>query len=112
MNAKNQNESGREFSTLPVWVLAVAAAWLVGCHTAGYKKSDVAAWNSQTASADCQAESRELEATMGALNDLVNQPAPDAKPQFLRFSGSLDRLIASAKRADASVNRMWRKRAA
>jgi len=112
MNTSSQRESGRWLQALPASVLAVAVIGLAGCHTAGYQKSDVAAWNSEAAAAGVQAESRELEATLGALNELVNQPAADAKPQFLRFSAALDRLVVSTKRAERGVNRMWQKRAA
>ena len=93
-------------------LMAVAAACLVGCHTAGYKQSDAAALNAQTASEEVQVENKELEASLGALNQMVNQPAADAKPQFLRFSAALDRLAASARRAGGGVNRMWRRRSA
>ena len=48
---------------------------------------------------------------MAALNDLVNQPATDAKPQFLRFSKALDRLAASDKKAGKGANHLTRKRA-
>lgn len=112
MNVNNKNESERWLQALPASVLAVAVVWLVGCHTAGYKKSDVAAWNSQVAALNVQAESQELEATIGALNDLVNQPAADAKPQFLKFDQTLNWLVASAKRTESEVNRIWGRRAA
>ncbi len=91
---------------------AVAALGLAGCQTAAYKKGDAAARAAQAASAQIQAVSTNLEATTGALNDLVNQPAEDAKPQFRRFSDALDRLLASAKRADADVARLGRENTA
>ena len=93
-------------------VLAVAIVWLTGCQTAGYKKSDAAAANAQVAAKCVQAESQELEATIGALNELVNQPATNAEPQFLKFDQALDRLLASASRAASEVNRISSKRAA
>ena len=61
---------------------------------------------------EVQTESRELEATLASLNELVTQPAADAKPQFLKFSAALDRLNAAAAQAGGSVNRMWQKRSA
>jgi len=91
--------------------MSVAAACLAGCHTTGYKQS-AAAWNSQTASAEVQAESRELEATLASLNELVNQPAADARPQFVKFSVALDQLASSARRSGSGVRRMWQKRLA
>ena len=93
-------------------VLAVAVVWLTGCQTAGYKKSDAAALNAQVAARGVQAESQELEATIGALNDLVNQPATNAESQFLKFDQALDRLGASARRAESEVNGIRSERAA
>lgn len=95
-----------------VSVLAVAAACLTGCHTAGYKKSDAAAWNAQVAARSVQAESHELAATIEALNDLVDQPATNAEPQYLKFSQELERLVASARRAENEVNQIASKRSA
>jgi ABC-type transporter Mla subunit MlaD len=93
-------------------LLFVLAAGLAGCHGPGYRKSDVAAVNTQEAATDVQAEIRDLDLATSALSELVNQPAADAKPQFQRFSTALDQLSDSAKRAASSVERMGRKRTA
>jgi hypothetical protein len=93
-------------------VSAAAMVWLTGCQTAGYKKSDAAALNSQSAARCVQTESQELEATIGALNELVNQPATNAEPQFLKFDQALDRLVASAGSAESEVNGIRSKGAA
>lgn len=92
--------------------MLVALAALAGCSTTGYQKSDVAAWNSHAAARAVQAEDRELASTLESLHDLVNQPAADAKSQFLKFSAELDRLVDSTRSAGREVNRMWNKRAA
>lgn len=80
---------------------------LTGCKSPGYKKADAAALNSQAAVASVQAESTELHATIEALNDLVNQPAEDIKPQFLTFDHALTRLASSTRHAETEVNRVW-----
>ena len=85
----------------------MAAVWLTGCKSAGYQKADAAALNGQAAVASVQSESTELQATIAALNNLVNQPAEDIKPQFLTFDQALTRLASSARRADGEVNRVW-----
>jgi hypothetical protein len=112
MNPNDERTSGPWPRSLPASLLALAVACLVGCQTAGYKKSDSAAREAQTAATKIQAVSTNLEATTGALNDLVNQPALDAKPQFLRFRAALDHLLASAGRADTCVASLGRKQAA
>jgi hypothetical protein len=112
MNTNNRNTSGRPPRILISLALLGALAAFAGCATTGYQKSDLAAWNSQAAARAVQAESRELATTLEALNDLVNQPATDAKPQYLKFSTELDRLVDSTRRAEKEVNRMWSKRAA
>ncbi len=50
-------------------------------------------------------ETRQIEATLAALKDLVEAPAPDLRPQFRRFSKSLDRLIDSAEETDKTGKR-------
>lgn len=112
MNSNNSSASGARLSVLRTSVLAAAAVWLAGCATPGYQKSDAEASNSQAAAAAVQIESRELAATVGALSDLVYQPAADVKQQFLQFSVVLDQLAASPKRAGGNVNLMWQYRAA
>ena len=97
---------------LPVCALALVVGALTGCQTAGYQKSDAAAVDAQAAATAVQVESRALATTMGALNDLVNQPAPDARPQFQRFSAALDQLSAAAQRAEDKAEGLAQKRMA
>ena len=111
-NSRDEARPGCRPGILLTSLLSLAVAGLAGCQTAGYKKSDAAARDAQSCVALTQAVSTNLEAATGALNDLVNQPAGDAKPQFLRFSAALDRLVSSAKRADAGIARLGRKQAA
>jgi hypothetical protein len=113
MNTKNflGSPAGMK-KLLPVAALVAALIASSGCGTTGYKRSDDAAVNCQAAAVAVQSESLKLATTTDALNDLVNQPATDAKPQFLRFSAALDRLVSSAKSATNHINRVTRKRAA
>ena len=108
MNGSNTARTGRLI--IQASVLAAAAVWITGCDTVGYKKGDVVASNSEVAAAEVQTESRDLDATTKALNELVNQPATDAKPQFQQFSKALEQLVASANRAGGISSRMLRKR--
>src|SRR2546421_3323197 len=90
-------------------VSLIAVGWLTGCSTTGYHKSDAAARSLDAAAAEVQGQRRALEMTTEALQDLVNKPAPDLKPQFARFSDSLDRLNASAKRNQQAARRVGQK---
>jgi hypothetical protein len=58
------------------------------------------------ASAEVQAESRALDATLLALKDLVNQPASDLRPQYNRYSATLDRLVSAAQRTQNTGRKM------
>src|SRR5262245_36658267 len=93
-------------------LLGLALVGLVGCATAGYKKSDAAARSLQTASREVTAESRALELTLHTLNDLVNQPGADLKPQFKRFDTALDKLLAASDRNERAERQIAQKSAA
>jgi hypothetical protein len=77
---------------------AMATLCLAGCASTPYHKGDAAAVSLQDAASEVQGQSRALEVTMGSLDDLVNKPEPDLKPQYKRFSKSLDNLASYAKR--------------
>jgi hypothetical protein len=102
----NLSKAGR---VLPAATLALALLCAAGCRTTGYKKSDVAARSFQKAAMEVQAETREIEATLEALNDLVNSPEADLKPQFERFSKALERLTEAAEQTDGTRQRMEEK---
>ena len=92
--------------------MLLAAIWLAGCTTAGYKQGDTAALDMQWAAGEVQAESRTLELAIGALNALVTQPADDLKPQFVYFSHVLDQLASAATRVENTRLRINQKNAA
>ncbi len=93
-------------------ILLLAVALLPGCSSTGYKKSDAAASRLHEAAGAVQLESRNLEATMTALNDMTNSPSGDLRPQFQRFSSALDGLISSSKHSRGSTTNLDKKRAA
>ena len=93
-------------------VLPSALLCALGCQSSGYRKSETASRSLQLAAADVQAERRQMDLAMQALNDLIQKPAADLRPQFLRFSGAVDQLVACAERADQSHRDAARKNAA
>jgi hypothetical protein len=111
MNSQNQNASESFLKGAQLLVLCLAVICFAGCASTPYQKGDTAAISLQDAASDVQGESRSLEITMGTLDDLVNKPEADLKPQFKRFSKSLDALAASASRNERSEARVAQKSA-
>jgi outer membrane murein-binding lipoprotein Lpp len=90
----------------------LASALLAGCRSPGYVKSDTAAAHLQTAAGEVRGESKDIDAAMAALNDLVKRPTGDLKLQYRRFSEALDHLAAAASRAPARAASLKGKTAA
>ena len=91
---------------------AVALLYFNGCASSNYQKADVAGDCLRTASVKIDAENRSIDVTLNALDDLVNKPSPDLKPQFERFSASLDRLVDASARAKKAAQVADKKSAA
>jgi hypothetical protein len=101
------------FSTLLFAGAALCAACLMtGCETNGFQKSDAAAQGYRDASWEVQAESRTLDSTVASLNSLVNQPAPDLKPQYEQFNQCLYQLESAAARNEHAATRIAARNAA
>ena len=88
-------------------VLLVLA--LTGCATSTYKQADSAAISLQKAAEEVQVESHELNVSMACLQDLVNKPGPDLKPQFLQFSKAVDRLDTAVARNELAAQKVAEK---
>lgn len=106
MKTQNLNQSKPILKTTGALGLALATLCLAGCASTPYHKGDVAAVSLQDAASEVQGQSRALEVTMGNLDDLINKPEPDLKPQFKRFSKSLDHLSGYARRNERSQARV------
>lgn len=78
--------------------------YLSGCASPSYKKADSASGSLHKAAMAVNTEDRAIDATMNALDDLVNKPAADLRPQFVRFNAALDWLEDSSKRAESAAN--------
>ena len=102
MELRNLTIAGR-YDVVRVFQISLCVLALLdfaGCATGNYKKADAASESLRRASMQIDAENHCIDVTLAELNGLVNQPAPDLKPQFKAFSASLDRLVSSAQRAD------------
>jgi uncharacterized phage infection (PIP) family protein YhgE len=86
--------------------LAVAIAALAGC--ASEPESPAAKTGAKiTEAADKINEgSGKIDATMAALNDLVNNPSGDLAPKFTKFNASVDDLAAAALNVSNRVAEM------
>ena len=78
----------------------LAGVLCLGCSSTGYRKSDTAAASMQSAAAQVQAESRAIDATLGSLKDLMNEPNGDLRKPYQHFSSNLSFLEATARRTD------------
>src|ERR1041385_2109787 len=87
-------------------------AVFLGCRTRTYERGDVAARSLQQAAMEVQVQSRYLTFTMSALDDLVNRPAADLRPQFELFRRNLDRLQDSAGRNEKAARAAYERNAA
>ncbi|HVV01426.1 MAG TPA: DUF2959 family protein [Verrucomicrobiae bacterium] len=95
-------------SQLTIGVLAAtlpSLLCLTGCQTP-YSKGDAAAQSYRQASWEVQAETRDLKTTMATLNNLVDKPAADLKPQFEAFDAALYRLEADESRNAQAAGRI------
>jgi len=109
MKTQKQNQLQSILKTIGTLGFAIATVCLAGCASTPYHKGDAAAVSLQNAASEVQGQSRALEVTMGSLDDLVNKPEPDLKPQYKRFSKSLDNLAGYARRNERSQARVRNK---
>lgn len=107
-------ENGRVMKTIGWIQLAVATLAILagGCASQGYHKSDAAADSLQNAAVQVDGEKIAIDSTVATLNDLINNPAPDLKPQFERYSMALDRLIDLEQRNEKAAERASQKNVA
>ena len=103
--------SEASFISAAASVLLVALWCAAGCQSAGYRKSETARRSLETAAAEVQVQADQIDVTLQSLNDLIEHPASDLKPQFQRFSAELDRLVAQTERVERTRQRMARKNA-
>ena len=75
----------------------VISALVSGCGTRGYNRADTAASSIQRASLRIDKGASQVEIALATLTDLVDNPAADLKPQFIRFNASVNDLESLSK---------------
>ncbi|MEY2467139.1 MAG: hypothetical protein QOD03_1660 [Verrucomicrobiota bacterium] len=98
------------FRLLQLLLLAVISFGLAGCATA-YRPGTVAANSMQMAATEIQIECNHFNGAIESLDNLVNHPAADLRPQFNSYNKSVDRLYKSVERVENAVSRMQKKNA-
>jgi hypothetical protein len=78
----------------------------VGCATSGYRTSERTASTLQSLASRIELAGTQMDIAVTELNNLINNPQPDLRPQFDRFSAAvkkLDSLSSSMRKADADL---------
>lgn len=86
-----------------------AALLLAGCASSGYQKGEKTAQNIQTAANRISALPALVDKTLASLDDLVNKPAADLRPQFKQFSANLAEVESAGKEVGAARRSMGEK---
>lgn len=86
--------------------LATSLALLAGCASHNYDKGSATAAGLKESADKISAADGQLDATLASLNDLVNNPQSDLRPQYKKYSDNVDDLASLAKHVDDSVASM------
>jgi hypothetical protein len=87
-------------------LLLATLSCISGCSSSGYAKGDKTAANIRKAANQIALLNKDIERALGSLSDLVNNPQPELKPQFKRFSADVKRVEASAEHIYAARQSM------
>ena len=96
---------------LATCIVTCAAVWALapGCASSGYDKGNKTAQNIQTAANRIAVLPAQVNKTMASLNDLVNKPQADLRPQFKQFTSHLAEVESAAKEIAAARRTMGEK---
>lgn len=89
----------------PMLLLGLLLA-ISGCTTAGYRTNESTAKTLGSLANRIELAGAQMDIAVTELNNLVNNPQPDLRPQFDRFSAAvkkLDSLSSSVQKADADL---------
>jgi len=96
---------------LAVCLAACTTALLLGagCASSAYDKGNKTAQDIQTAANRIAALPGMVDKTLASLDELVNKPQPDLRPQFKQFSSNLSEVDSAAKEVGAARRSMGEK---
>lgn len=89
-----------------VILLAGVLSLVAGCASRGYHTGERTATNLQSLATRIEMAGRQMDIAVTELDGLVNNPQPDLRPQFDRFSaavGQLNTLATNVVKADAEL---------
>lgn len=87
----------RILNTLCLVTCAAALLFAAGCASSGYDKGNKTAQNIQTAANRIAALPGQIDKTLASLDELVNKPQTDLRPQFKQFNAHLNDVESAAK---------------
>lgn len=88
---------------------AATLLWAAGCASSGYDKGNQTAQNIQSAANRIAALPAQINKTMASLDDIVNKPQADLRPQFKQFTANLSEVESAAKDIAAARRTMGEK---
>jgi outer membrane murein-binding lipoprotein Lpp len=95
---------------MTVCLATCATALLVGgCASSGYDKGNKTAENIQTAANRIAALPAQMDKMLGALDELVNKPQADLRPQYKQFKADVADVESAAKDIGAARRSMGEK---
>jgi ABC-type transporter Mla subunit MlaD len=92
--------------SLAMCALAALPLILAGCASPDYDQGSKTASGLKESAAKIEATQAKLDQTLAALNDLVNNPKPDLRPQYKKFSSGVDEVESLAEHVSSSVQSM------
>lgn len=82
---------------------------LTSCASTGYDEGNKTAANIQTAADLIAALPAQIDTTLASLNEIVNQPQADLRPQYKQFAANVAKVESSAKEIGAARRAMGAK---
>jgi hypothetical protein len=87
------------------WLVGVLVG-LAGCATSGYRTSERTAATLQALAAKIEGAGTQMDIAVTELNNLVNSPQPDLRPQFNRFAAAVSKLSALSNSVHKADNHL------
>jgi len=86
--------------------ITAIAALLAGCASSGYEKGEKTASNLESAASEIELGKAQVQTALDALNDLMQKPSEDLRPQYKAFSSDVSKVVATGKRVNSKAEKM------